>query len=202
MPRTHQLVYLAPSTHPSPHPSPPLSSPHLPFLNSIPTFSSLTIPTSHLPHLSLPTSHLPHLSLPTSSLIPSPSPQLLSLAVRIMLRRPGENYHVMYATVYVTHMPYCSLVPVNRTASDDSCGGGLEMRLPHPPSPLSYPSSHSLPTEPTSHPPSPNFLSQIPPPTFTEPSDKAPPQNYAHVYPPLTKARKQHNVLLCKFYSF
>ena len=33
------------------------------------------------------------------SLVPSPSPQLSSLAVRITLRRPGENYHVMYATV-------------------------------------------------------------------------------------------------------
>ena len=40
-----------------------------------------------------------------SSLFPSPTPQLSSLAVRIMRRRPGKNYHVI------------------RTASDDSCGG-------------------------------------------------------------------------------
>ena len=32
------------------------------------------------------------------SLVPRPSPQLSSLAVRITLRRPGKNYHVMYAT--------------------------------------------------------------------------------------------------------
>ena len=37
-----------------------------------------------------------------SSLLSSPSLQLLLLAVRITLRRPGENYHVIYATVYVT----------------------------------------------------------------------------------------------------
>ena len=38
-----------------------------------------------------------------TSLVPSPPPQLSSLAVRITRRKPGENYHVMYATVYVTH---------------------------------------------------------------------------------------------------
>ena len=37
------------------------------------------------------------------SLVSSPSLQLLSLAVQITLRRPGENYHLIYATVYVTH---------------------------------------------------------------------------------------------------
>ena len=37
-----------------------------------------------------------------SSLVPCPSPQLSSLAVRITRRRPGKIYHVMYATVYVT----------------------------------------------------------------------------------------------------
>ena len=43
------------------------------------------------------------------SLVSRPSLQLLSLAVRITLRRPGENYHVTYATVYVTHANYSSL---------------------------------------------------------------------------------------------
>ena len=43
------------------------------------------------------------------SLIPRPLPQLSSLAVRITLRRPGENYHVMYATVYVTQANYSIL---------------------------------------------------------------------------------------------
>ena len=33
-----------------------------------------------------------------SSLVLSP-PQLLSLAVRITWRRPGENYHVIYTTI-------------------------------------------------------------------------------------------------------
>ena len=37
------------------------------------------------------------------SLVPSPPPQLSSFAVRITQRRPGRNYHVMYATVYVIH---------------------------------------------------------------------------------------------------
>ena len=35
-------------------------------------------------------------------LLPSPPLQLSSLAVRIVLRRPGENYHVMYATDVIT----------------------------------------------------------------------------------------------------
>ena len=35
-----------------------------------------------------------------TSLGPSPPPQLSSLAVQITRRRSGENYHVMYATVY------------------------------------------------------------------------------------------------------
>ena len=35
-----------------------------------------------------------------TSLGPSPPPQLSSLAVQITRRRLGENYHVMYATVY------------------------------------------------------------------------------------------------------
>ena len=44
-----------------------------------------------------------------ASLIPSPLPQLSSLAVRIMLRR---------VRISIIH-----------TASDDSCGGGLGARL-------------------------------------------------------------------------
>ena len=36
------------------------------------------------------------------SLAPSPPPQLSSLAVRITRRRPGINYHVMYATDVIT----------------------------------------------------------------------------------------------------
>ena len=32
----------------------------------------------------------------------SPPPQLSLLAVRITMRRPGENYHVMYATDVIT----------------------------------------------------------------------------------------------------
>ena len=36
------------------------------------------------------------------SLVPSPPPQLSSLAVRITRRRPGRNYHVMYATDVIT----------------------------------------------------------------------------------------------------
>ena len=48
--------------------------------------------------------------LPHSSLVPRSPPQLSSLAVRIML------------------------LSVIRTASDDSCGGGLGTRLPSLPS--------------------------------------------------------------------
>ena len=33
-----------------------------------------------------------------SSFLPSPPLQLSLLAVQIMWRRPGENYHMMYAT--------------------------------------------------------------------------------------------------------
>jgi len=50
-----------------------------------------------------------------TSLVPSPPPVLLSLAVRMTLTRPGKNDHMMYATVYVTHaiaIQFCSLVPV------------------------------------------------------------------------------------------
>ena len=42
------------------------------------------------------------------SLVPRPPPQLSSLAVRITLRRLGENYRVMYAT-YVTRANYSIL---------------------------------------------------------------------------------------------
>ena len=42
--------------------------------------------------------HLSCRTLAHTRLVPSPSPQLLSLAVWIIRRRPGENYHVMYAT--------------------------------------------------------------------------------------------------------
>ena len=38
----------------------------------------------------------------SGSLVPSPPPQLSLLAVRITMRRPGENYHVMYATDVIT----------------------------------------------------------------------------------------------------
>ena len=46
---------------------------------------------------------------PQPSLVPRPPPQLLSLAIRITRRRPDENYHVMYPTVYVTDSNYSIL---------------------------------------------------------------------------------------------
>ena len=50
-----------------------------------------------------------------SSLVPSPPPQLSSLAVRITRRRPG---HVMYAAVtsHILVVKFCGLVP-RRTIS-------------------------------------------------------------------------------------
>ena len=35
--------------------------------------------------------------------IPNPPPQLSSLSVKIMQRRPGDNFHIMYSTV-TSHM--------------------------------------------------------------------------------------------------
>ena len=67
-----------------------------------------------------------------ASLVPRPPPQLSSLVVRITLRRPGENYHVMYATVTSRELIGAS---VNEPPSSDADGTffywGERERAPH-----------------------------------------------------------------------